>query len=66
MDGRDTFLTRARDEHWEFSSLRRAKYSTMCFCQALHTQDKSQGLSYTCNKCQKAAHWHCNTCEVPF
>ncbi|VDN37207.1 unnamed protein product [Gongylonema pulchrum] len=22
MDGRDTFLTRARDEHWEFSSLR--------------------------------------------
>ncbi|VDN60384.1 unnamed protein product [Dracunculus medinensis] len=63
MDGRDTFLTRARDEHWEFSSLRRAKYSTMCFCQALHTQDKSQGLSYTCNKCQKAAHWHCNTCE---
>lgn len=26
MDGRDTFLTRAREEHWEFSSLRRAKY----------------------------------------
>ena len=26
MDGRDTFLSRARDDHWEFSSLRRAKY----------------------------------------
>ena len=27
MDGRDTFLTKARDEHWEFSSMRRAKVS---------------------------------------
>lgn len=64
MDGRDTFLTRARDEHWEFSSLRRAKYSTICFCHALHNQEKSEGLSYTCNSCQGTAVWHCTTCEV--
>ncbi|VDO38786.1 unnamed protein product, partial [Onchocerca flexuosa] len=63
MDGRDTFLTRARDEHWEFSSLRRAKYSTICFCHALHNQEKSEGLSYTCNSCQGTAIWHCTTCE---
>lgn len=66
MDGRDTFLTRARDEHWEFSSLRRAKYSTICFCHALHNQEKSEGLSYTCNSCQGTAIWHCTTCEVSF
>ena len=30
MDGRDTFLTKARDEHWEFSSMRRAKVSRGC------------------------------------
>lgn len=63
MDGRDTFLTRARDEHWEFSSLRRAKYSSICFCHALHNQEKGEGLSYTCNNCQGTAIWHCQTCE---
>lgn len=66
MDGRDTFLTRARDEHWEFSSLRRAKYSTMCFCHALHVQDsgKDIGGTYTCNKCNNQnASWHCSTCD---
>ncbi|KAI6241003.1 Clathrin heavy chain [Aphelenchoides fujianensis] len=38
MDGRDTFLSKARDEHWEFSSMRRAKYSTLYFCHALHVE----------------------------
>uniref|UniRef100_A0A9J2PJZ0 histone acetyltransferase n=1 Tax=Ascaris lumbricoides TaxID=6252 RepID=A0A9J2PJZ0_ASCLU len=63
MDGRDTFLTRARDEHWEFSSLRRAKYSSICFCHALHNQEKGEGLSYTCNNCQGTAVWHCPSCD---
>ncbi|VDM37416.1 unnamed protein product [Toxocara canis] len=63
MDGRDTFLTRARDEHWEFSSLRRAKYSSICFCHALHNQEKGEGLSYTCNNCQGNAVWHCPSCD---
>jgi E1A/CREB-binding protein len=64
MDGRDTFLTKAREEHWEFSSLRRSKYSTMCLCHALHVQDQNKEL-ITCNNCsnQNAA-WHCPQCEV--
>lgn len=65
MDGRDTFLNRAREDHWEFSSLRRAKWSTMNFCHALHTQDTdSKGIpQYTCNICQLNAHYHCPQCD---
>lgn len=62
MDGRDTFLTRAREEHWEFSSLRRAKYSTLCFCHALHTQE-NKDMNYTCNSCSRNACWHCSSCD---
>lgn len=36
MDGRDAFLTMAREKHFEFSSLRRAKYSTMALLYELH------------------------------
>lgn len=65
MDGRDTFLSRARDEHWEFSSMRRARYSTLTFCHALHTQENKEIGSYTCNNCASTSvQWHCNTCEV--
>ncbi|KAE9412874.1 hypothetical protein Angca_007881, partial [Angiostrongylus cantonensis] len=64
MDGRDTFLTRARDEHWEFSSLRRAKFSTLALCHALHESDVNKDMSYTCNKCNSSnAKWHCTTCD---
>ena len=38
MDGRDAFLTMARERHLEFSSLRRVKYSTMALLYELHTQ----------------------------
>ena len=38
MDGRDAFLTMARDRHYEFSSLRRCKYSTLALLYELHTQ----------------------------
>uniref|UniRef100_A0A914DR75 histone acetyltransferase n=1 Tax=Acrobeloides nanus TaxID=290746 RepID=A0A914DR75_9BILA len=63
MDGRDTFLNKARDEHWEFSSLRRAKYSSLCFCHALHTE-KNKNMAYTCNNCNNTnACWHCTTCD---
>lgn len=65
MDGRDTFLNKARDEHWEFSSLRRAKWSTMNFCYALHTQEQdNKDMSYTCNSCNGNASYHCPTCDV--
>jgi hypothetical protein len=45
MDGRDAFLTMARDKHYEFSSLRRCKYSTLVMLYELHTQVK-QVFSY--------------------
>ena len=38
MDGRDAFLTMAREKHLEFSSLRRVKYSSMVLLYELHTQ----------------------------
>ena len=38
MDGRDAFLTMARDRHLEFSSLRRCKYSSLAMLYELHTQ----------------------------
>ena len=38
MDGRDAFLTTAREKHLEFSSLRRCKYSTLAMVYELHTQ----------------------------
>nr|CAD2162159.1 unnamed protein product [Meloidogyne enterolobii] len=64
MDTRDNFLAKSRDEHWEFSQLRRAKWSTLNFCYTLHTQEQeNKGLSYTCNVCEQPASYHCNTCD---
>uniref|UniRef100_A0A4W5K6K0 histone acetyltransferase n=1 Tax=Hucho hucho TaxID=62062 RepID=A0A4W5K6K0_9TELE len=51
MDGRDAFLTLARDKHWEFSSLRRCKWSTMCMLVELHNQGQDRFV-YTCNECK--------------
>lgn len=51
MDGRDAFLTVARDKHYEFSSLRRAKYSTMSMLYELHNQGQDRFV-YTCNNCK--------------
>ena len=45
MDGRDAFLTLARDKHYEFSSLRRCKYSSMAMLYELH----NQGNDCICN-----------------
>lgn len=36
MDGRDAFLTMAREKHYEFSSLRRAKWSSLALLYELH------------------------------
>ncbi|KAI6648030.1 CREB-binding protein isoform X2 [Oopsacas minuta] len=64
MDGRDNFLTLARDRHLEFSSLRRAKYSTMALAYELHNQGHDK-FFYTCNYCSThvESRYHCNTCE---
>ncbi|XP_077589809.1 CREB-binding protein-like [Stigmatopora nigra] len=64
MDGRDSFLTLARDKHWEFSSLRRCKWSTMCMLVELHNQGQDRFV-YTCNECKRhvETRWHCTVCE---
>nr|XP_033818435.1 CREB-binding protein isoform X3 [Geotrypetes seraphini] len=64
MDGRDAFLTLARDKHWEFSSLRRSKWSTLCMLVELHTQGQERFV-YTCNECKHhvETRWHCTVCE---
>ena len=65
MEGRDPFLTLARERHLEFSSLRRAKYSTMALAYELHNQGHDKFI-YTCNYCSRhvESRYHCNTCEV--
>ena len=66
MDGRDAFLTMARDRHYEFSSLRRCKYSTLALLYELHTQVMGQDkFVYNCNTCSKSVEtrYHCTVCE---
>ncbi|ODN03688.1 CREB-binding protein, partial [Orchesella cincta] len=64
MDGRDAFLTLARDKHYEFSSLRRAKYSTMAMLYELHNQGQDRFV-YTCNNCKNhvETRYHCTVCD---
>ena len=64
MNGRDEFLNFARDKHHEFSSLRRAKYSSMALLYELHNQGNEKFV-YTCNKCrsQMDYRYHCTVCE---
>ena len=67
MDGRDAFLTTAREKHYEFSSFRRAKFSTMAMLHELHALNQSQFVyTYTCNNCKKVVEtrYHCHTCDV--
>ena len=65
MDGRDAFLTLARDKHYEFSSLRRAKYSSMGLLYELHNQARD-GFIYSCNDCKAnvETRYHCSICDV--
>lgn len=64
MESRDAFLNFAREKHCEFSSLRRAKYSTMASLIELHSSTADK-LSYTCNACRNPCdiRYHCTVCE---
>uniref|UniRef100_A0A7M5VDT5 histone acetyltransferase n=1 Tax=Clytia hemisphaerica TaxID=252671 RepID=A0A7M5VDT5_9CNID len=64
MDGRDAFLTTSRDKHWEFASLRRAKFSSMAMLAELHNQG-SDKFVYNCNVCKRQiiTRLHCTVCE---
>lgn len=65
MDGRDAFLTMAREKHYEFSSLRRAKFSSMSMLYELHNQGQDKFV-YTCNNCKShvETRYHCTVCDV--
>lgn len=65
MDGRDAFLTLARDKHYEFSSLRRTKFSSLAMLYELHNSSNDRFL-YTCNNCKRQlidSRYHCGTCD---
>ena len=65
MDGRDAFLTMSRERHWEFSSLRRAMFSSISMVYELHTQSEDKFM-YNCNSCHLdvVARYHCTECDV--
>lgn len=64
MESRDAFLSFAREKHCEFSSLRRAKYSSVAFLVELHSSS-SDKASYTCNACRQICdtRYHCTVCD---
>ena len=64
MDGRDAFLTLSRDKHYEFSSLRRCKFSSMAMLYDLHNQGQDRFV-YTCNNCKAhvETRYHCTVCD---
>jgi len=66
MDGRDAFLTLARERHYEFSSLRRAKYSTLGMLYELHQQASKDSFMHLCSVCKAnvETRYHCSTCDV--
>ena len=65
MNGRDEFLNFARERHHEFSSLRRAKYSSMALLYELHNQNNEKFI-FKCNKCSspiETMRYHCTVCD---
>ncbi|CAF1259811.1 unnamed protein product [Adineta ricciae] len=64
MESRDAFLNFAREKHCEFSSLRRAKYSTMVSLIELHSSTADK-VSHSCNACRQQCdiRYHCTVCE---
>jgi E1A/CREB-binding protein len=64
MESRDAFLSFAHDNHCEFSTLRRARYSTMFLLMELQSS-RADKISYICNVCgqQCDLRYHCNECK---
>ncbi|XP_003376736.1 TAZ zinc finger family protein [Trichinella spiralis] len=63
MRTRNHFFSMAKEFKWEFSSMRRTKFSTMAICYRLHNWNMESIA--ICAKCRIAyASWHCTLCEV--
>lgn len=58
---RDNLICLAREKHFEFSSYRRTKFSSIMILYELHNQRDE----YTCNACSTSidARYHCATCD---
>lgn len=64
MNMRVAFLNYAHHKYYEFSSLRRVKFSTMVLLYQLHRIATGQ-LTVCCNRCgqQCRTRYHCTVCE---
>jgi E1A/CREB-binding protein len=64
IESRDALLNFAHDNHCEFSTLRRAKYSTMFLLMKVQSLIVDE-ISYTCDLCSRPCNvrYHCKTRE---
>jgi hypothetical protein len=64
MDSRHTFLEVCQFRHFQFDSLRRAKYSSLMLLYHLHNPGE-KSLRPTCSYCREQIcdlRWHCDQC----
>ncbi|XP_065216742.1 histone lysine acetyltransferase CREBBP-like [Planococcus citri] len=64
MDKSDAFLTMSRLRGYEFSTLRRAKFSSMAMLFEIHIRIQDNFV-YNCDSCEKTAktRFHCTECD---
>ncbi|CAF3606319.1 unnamed protein product [Rotaria sp. Silwood1] len=64
MNTRNIFLSFVCQKNYEFSSLRRAKFSTISLLYELHTST-TDIFTYYCNACRQQCdiYYHCTVCE---
>lgn len=65
MKGREPFLQTARLKNYEFSTLRRAKFSSLAMVKHLSVTSKLTPLCSVCysSDCHSSIHYACSTCE---
>lgn len=68
MNGRENFLLFSRENHLEFSTLRRAKFSSLVLLHELIYSKNEKKIIYICNrcKCNIETRYHCLVCAVSF
>lgn len=66
IDSRHMFLEWCQTRHYQFDSLRRAKFSTAMMLRHLHTPDGGKSLELSCGLCGGSmfpTRWNCSTCQ---
>ena len=64
MEGRDSFLTMARERNLEFSSLRRVKHSTMVMLYEVHREARKQSIRECIQSLVHACQCRDMTCKL--